>query len=136
VKTSNPTDENMMKINEMIRANRRLTIRKIYNALNISFASVQLVFMKNLNIRRVSAKFFPRLLSLEQNELCPSISLELHNRVNSYSGILRSLITGDESWVYGYDPETKMQSSHWKLNQFKSNVKVMFIVFFNTEGIF
>jgi hypothetical protein len=25
---------------------------------------------------------------------------------------LQSLITGDESWVYGYDPEKKTQSSH------------------------
>jgi hypothetical protein len=47
-------------------------------------------------------------------ELRLSISLELHDRANSESFFLRSLITGDESWVYGYDPETKMRSSHWK----------------------
>jgi hypothetical protein len=22
--------------------------------------------------------------------------------------------TGEKSWIYGYDPETKQQSSHWK----------------------
>jgi hypothetical protein len=31
------TDENVSKINEMIQANRRLTIREISNAFNISF---------------------------------------------------------------------------------------------------
>jgi histone-lysine N-methyltransferase SETMAR len=56
------TDENVSKINQMIRENRRLTIREISNALNISFCSVQLVLTKHLNIRRVSAKFVPRLL--------------------------------------------------------------------------
>jgi hypothetical protein len=25
-----------------------------------------------------------------------------------------SIITGDEIWVYGYDPETKLQSSQWR----------------------
>ena len=24
---------------------------------------------------------------------------------------LKNIVTGDESWVYGYDPETKQQSS-------------------------
>jgi hypothetical protein len=116
-RSTSTTDENVSKINEMIRANRRLTIREIPNALYISFASAHLVLTKNMYMRRVSAKFVPRLLSQEQKELRPSILLELHDRANLYSGFLRSLITGDESWVYGYDPEIKMQSSHWKSNQ-------------------
>jgi hypothetical protein len=107
------TDENVSKINEMIRANRRLTIREISNALNISFGSVQLVLTKNLNMRRVRAEFVPRFLSQEYRELRPSIS-ELRDHANSDSCFLRSLITEDESWDYDYDPETKMQSSDWK----------------------
>jgi hypothetical protein len=27
---------------------------------------------------------------------------------------LPSIITGDETWVYGYDSETKQMSSEWK----------------------
>ena len=27
---------------------------------------------------------------------------------------LKKVITGDESWVYSYDIETKLQSSQWK----------------------
>lgn len=56
---------------------------------------------------------------------------ELHYHANSDSGSLQNLITGDESLVYSYDPEMKMQSSHWKtlntprvkkVHQLKSNV--------------
>jgi hypothetical protein len=56
----------------------------------------------------------------------------------------RSPITGDESWVYGYDSGKKIQSSHWKTPQSpgekkarqpKSNAEVMFVAFFDTEGI-
>jgi hypothetical protein len=43
----------------MTQTNRRLTIREISNALNISFGSVQLVLTKYLNMRGVSAKFVP-----------------------------------------------------------------------------
>jgi hypothetical protein len=33
---------------------------------------------------------------------------------NSGPDFLNTVITGDETWVYGYDHETKMQSSQWK----------------------
>jgi len=54
------------------------------------------------------------------------------------------VITGDESWVYGYDPETKQQSSQWtspgcprpkKARQSRSANKSMLIVFFDIRGI-
>jgi hypothetical protein len=54
------------------------------------------------------------------------------------------IITGDETLVYGYDPETKLQSSHWwspssprpkRGRQVRSNVKTMLIVFFDIQGL-
>jgi hypothetical protein len=95
-------------------------------------------------MKRVSAKFVPRILTPEQKEQRLSISLELCDRVTSDPNFFQNLITGDESWVYGYDPETKVRSSQWKtLNsprpkkarQSKASVKVMLIVFFDLEGI-
>ena len=51
---------------------------------------------------------------------------------------------GDESWVYGYDPKTKAQSSQWKTptsprptmaRQSRPQVKVIWIGFFDMEGM-
>ncbi|UYV61909.1 hypothetical protein LAZ67_1007037 [Cordylochernes scorpioides] len=51
---------------------------------------------------------------------------------------------GNEAWVYGYDVETKAQSSQWKLpheprpkkaRQIRSNVKVLLTVFFDCRGV-
>jgi hypothetical protein len=95
-------------------------------------------------MKRVSTKFVPRILTPKQKEQRLSISLGLRNRMTSDSNFFQNLITGDESWVYGYDPETKVQSSQWKtLNsprpkkvcQSKASVKVMLMVFFDLEGI-
>ena len=53
-------------------------------------------------------------------------------------------MTGDESWVYGYDLQTKRQSSQWKGptsprpkkgRQVRSKTKVMLLGFFDSEGI-
>jgi hypothetical protein len=66
------------------------------------------------------------------------------DNANSNPNFLNTVITGDETWVYGYDPETKMQSSQWKLpscprpkkaRQVRSNGKVMLTVFFDSRGV-
>ena len=58
--------------------------------------------------------------------------------------LLKKFITGDESWVYGYDIEIKAQSSQWKhseeprpkkAHQVRSNVKVLLIVLFECNGV-
>ena len=69
-------------------------------------------------MRRVSAKFVPRVLTVEQKQLGLSISLELRDRAASYCSFLGNVITGNETWVYGYDPETRIQSSQWKSSSF------------------
>jgi histone-lysine N-methyltransferase SETMAR len=70
--------------------------------------------------------------------------MELKEQVRNDPYFLSRVVTGDESWIYGYDPETKQQSSQWKhpssprpkkVRQVKSNVKSMLICFFDTDGI-
>jgi hypothetical protein len=57
---------------------------------------------------------------------------------------LKRIIPGDETWVYGYDVATKMQSSQWvgkkftdtkKAQQVRSNVQVMLMIFCYIEGV-
>jgi len=136
--------ENVERVSEMIRSNRWLTIKEISEDLNISYSSVHIILTTDLNMRRVSAKFFPRVLTVEQKQQRLSISLELRDRAASDSSFLGNVVTGDETWVYDYDPETRVQSSQWKspssprvkkARQSRSNIKVVMIVFFYLDGI-
>ena len=36
---------------------------------------------------------------------------------------LKSVLTDDETWVYGYNPEIKVQSSQWKEPSFPRSKK-------------
>jgi hypothetical protein len=67
---------------------------------------------------------------------------ELLQHAEKDATFLPNIITGDESWVYGYDPETKQMSSQWKMpssprpekaRQVRSDVKTMLIAFFDAE---
>ena len=41
-------------------------------------------------------------------------SMRLSGDVDDVQDLRKGIITGDESWVSGYDIETKVQSSQWK----------------------
>ena len=59
-------------------------------------------------MKRAAAKIVPKLQNFEQKQCRIDIALEMLTNVNVYSDLLKKVITGDESWVYGYDIETKV----------------------------
>jgi hypothetical protein len=73
-----------------------------------------------------------------------AISRWIRQRNSDDATFLSRVIPGNESWIYGYDPETKQQSSQWKspdsprpkkVRQMKGKAKSMLIFFFDFEGI-
>ncbi|GFT95354.1 HTH_48 domain-containing protein [Trichonephila clavipes] len=65
-------------------------------------------------MRRVSAKFVSRPLTEEQQFQRLATPSDLFQSASDDPEFMKLIMTGDESWVYGYDPETKQQSSQWK----------------------
>ena len=70
--------------------------------------------------------------------------MDLKENACNDPSFLSNVITSDETWVYAYDPETKTQSSQWKIlgspqpkkaRQVRSNIKSMLIYFFDQKGI-
>jgi len=58
-------------------------------------------------MRRDSAKFVPRILTIEQGS---SVATDLLQEAGTDQNFMEGIITGDKTWVYGYDPETKRKS--------------------------
>ncbi|GFV00632.1 histone-lysine N-methyltransferase SETMAR [Trichonephila clavipes] len=87
-------------------------------------------------MRRMSAKFVPRLLTEDQQFQRLATSSVLFQSESDDPEFMKLIITRDESWVYGYDPETKQQSSQWKTpGSPRPKIKVMLIVFLDADGI-
>jgi len=71
-------------------------------------------FTEKIQMRRVSAKFVPRSLIDDQKENRVEISQEFLANANGNENFLKNIITGDKTWIYGYDVETKMnRRSGW-----------------------
>jgi hypothetical protein len=89
-------------------------------------------------MQRVAAKFVPKLLFPDQQQQHLEAVQDIPECANKDFEFLKTVITGDESWVYRYDPETKVQLSPWKhptsprpkkAQQVRNNVRVILFFF-------
>lgn len=108
--STSTTDENIDKVKKIVLANRRITVREVAEDLNISIGSCHSILTNDLGMSRVAAKFVPKLLNFDQKQHRVNIAQEMLDSVRDDPNVLQRVITGDESWVYGYDVETKAQS--------------------------
>ncbi|PNF41749.1 hypothetical protein B7P43_G03429 [Cryptotermes secundus] len=134
---STSRNENVIEqVRTLVMEDCHITVRELANEIGVSIGSVHSILTEDLGRRRVSAKFVPKLLTMEQKHRRLEIAQDMLDNANSNPNFLNTVITGDESWVYGYDPETKMQSSQWKhptsprpkkARQVRSNVNGRFL---------
>jgi len=60
-------DDHDERVRAVIHGNRRLTVRQVADEVGISIGSCHQIFTEKLQMRRVSAKFMPRLLTDDQS---------------------------------------------------------------------
>jgi hypothetical protein len=109
--------ENIEKIRELFHEDRRWTIHALADTIGISYGVCQEILTENLNMLHIATKFVPQLLTNDQKQRCVHVCLELREKPNEDPTLISRIITGDESWIYGYNPETKQQSWQWKSSQ-------------------
>ena len=111
----------------------------------ISRGSVHTVVHDHLKFHKVSARWVPRQLKPEQQAVRMIMSLDNLQRCNEEGeGMLERIVTGDETWVHHYQPESKQASMQWKHKdsptptKFKvvpSAGKVMATMFWDMKGV-
>ena len=121
-----------------------MTIVELEQEVGSSHGSIHAILSDDLKMRRVSAKFVPRQLTMDQMECCMMVAGDLFEKSTENPTFLTKIVTGDKSWVFAYDLETKMQSAEWhtalsprpkKSCLVKSKEKVMLIAFFDIDGV-
>lgn len=139
------TDENVKKVLDLVLADRRLKVRELAECMGISKDRVGYILHEILGMRKLSARWVPRLLTPENKWKRETVSeqcLELLRR-NS-TEFFRRFVTVDETWIHWYTPETKEQSKQWclpserapkKAKTVLSAGKVMATVFWDSQGV-
>ena len=109
----NRNDEVVAKVHDLVRADQRLTIREIDEEQGISCGSCKGILTKDLGMRCVSAKYVPWLPTVEQKQHRLFVASDFLKHAGADKSFFKNIVTGDETWVCSYDPETKQLSSQW-----------------------
>ena len=92
------TAELIGQIKNFMDKDHHTSIETISAQFNVSVGTVPTIIREELKIRKICAKFVPRVLREDQKERRCHDSREM---------VLDALVTCDESWIYCYDLETK-----------------------------
>lgn len=143
--STSSTEDNVKKVEDVVLADRRVTIRHVAEVTGISYGSVQRILVNELHMKKVSARWVPKMLNDEQKKKRVDISkANLEKFQADQEFFLSRFVTMDETWIHHFDPETKQQSMTWKRassptpKKFKvssSAGKVMASVFWDAKGI-
>jgi len=85
----------------------------ISSELNLNQFTVHQILKQDLDMRKVRAKMVPKNLMTEQKVNQRDVCLDLLDHLKREPEFFSRVITGDESWILEYNPETKRLSQEW-----------------------
>ena len=95
------TEDNVKKIHDLVLADRRLKVREIAETVGISKDRVGYILHESLGMRKLSARWVPRLLTPDNKrnrETTSEQCLTLFKR--NPKEFLRRFVTVDETWIH------------------------------------
>ena len=137
--------EIVSKIKEIIEGDTRFTVRDIARKVSISLSTVHLILKKHLKVRKIFAKWVPHLLTDEQNRQRVKVAKEMLQMFQVCDKKqFANVVTGDENWVYYFEPVRKFSNKIWASKHSRRPIivkrslsarKVWYAIFFSGEGV-
>ena len=117
--------DNIYAVQELIMQHRHVTYREIETSLGISSTSIHSILHEHLAIKEVCSRWSPHYLTNASKKVrvdwCKEM-LEKYDRCVSKD--VYKIVSGDESGIYAYEPETKQQSTVWAVEYKPSPTRV------------
>ena len=138
------TKMNVDAVKSMITEDARYTVLDIAKSLGMSSGTVHKILSKELNLQKISTRWVPHLMTEEQKEKRVKLFKNLLKKFKKCDKRkLYNLLTGDETWVYYFEPQRKVDNRMWLkkgsrrpivAKRSQSAKKVLYSVFFDSSG--
>ncbi|UYV63956.1 hypothetical protein LAZ67_2006134 [Cordylochernes scorpioides] len=120
-------EENKLKIKELIKSNRKFSIKDLSSETELSVGLCHQIVTKDLDMIRTSLKFVPQILTEEQKE--NGCKKSLPGMRHGCISITRKPNVKSSQWIERGEPKPK------KARFTKSKVKTLLVTFFYINGL-
>ena len=103
------TEVNIAAVADLIKNDHRIASRIVAESLNIPKAVVFWILKEDMGKRKLCPHFVPHSLTLEQREHRVTSCQDFIAMAHVDKNFFNKIVTGDETWCFAYDPETKQQ---------------------------
>ena len=104
------TLENVSRVESLIKKNPKMTYAELQDIMKISSESLTRILHDSLGVRKRCTRWVPHHLKRSRVDWCNHM---LRSFDKGRSPRVWDIVTGDETWVYQYDPKAKQQSAVW-----------------------
>lgn len=139
------TPEMIQKVKEIVLKDRRLKLREVEQLVYASKGTIFRILHEDLGMRKISARWVPKLLNAAQKQQRVDCARSFLNRCgDDPDAVFEKIVTGDETMVLYFDPHSKKESMEWrcpseprpiKAKVQQSRRKIMATVFWDLKGI-
>ena len=138
------TEKNVATVKTLIEEDARYTVQEIEELSGIHSASVLKILRERLGLCKICAFWVPHLLTDDEKQgrvRLASQFIEKYDKCDPRR--LEDIVTGDETWIYHFQPDSKAKNKVWVSSEgdrpviarrCKTSNRMLCAIFFDSKG--
>ena len=138
------TEKNVATVKKLIEGDARYTVQEIEELSGIHSSSVLKILRERLGLRKVCVRWMPHLLTDKQKQSRVRLASQvIENYDKCDPRCLEEIVTGDETWIYHFQPDSKAKNKVWVSSEgdrpviarrCKTSNRMLYAIFFDSKG--
>ena len=138
------TEKNVATVKTLIEEDARYTVQEKEELSGIHSSSVLKTLRERLGLRKICARWVPHLLTDEQKQSRVRLASQVIKKYDKCdSRRLEEIATGDETWIYNFQPDSKAKNKVWVSSEgdrpviaclCKTSNRMLYAIFFDSKG--
>ena len=138
------TEKNVATVKTLIEEDARYTVQEIEELSGIHLSSVLKILREQLELCKIWAHWVPHLLTDKQKQSQVRLAsqiIEKYDKCDPHR--FEEIVTGDETWIYHFQPNSKAKNKVWVSSEgdrpvivrcCKTSNRMLYAIFFDSKG--
>ena len=137
-------EKNVATVKTLIEEDTHYIVQEIEELSSIHLSSVLKILRERLGLCKICTCWVPHLLTNEQKQSRVRLAsqvIEKYDKCNPRC--LQEIVTGDETWIYHFQPDSKAKNKVWVSSEggrpviacrCKTSNRMLYAIFFDSKG--